>query len=86
MGIQLMELKDTKKESELKTVLLFIEIERLHEIVVEKVQEIELWKDRIIEQEAGHTVTIDELRKQFEILLQNRIVSRFQYFFDDLLG
>ena len=79
MGAQLVELKDSKKESELKTVMLFIEIERLHDIVAEKVQEIELWKDRIIEQETGHTATINELKEQFEILLQNRIVIESQY-------
>jgi len=66
------------QDFELRMVLFLIEIERLHGII-EKEKDIEIWKERIFEQEANHNSTIDELRKQFEIMLQNRIVCLFVY-------
>ncbi len=68
-------LKANTQDMEMRIVLFLIEIERLHGIIMEKEKEIDAWKERIVEEEATHTATINELQKQFEVILQTRIVN-----------
>ena len=63
------------QDKDIKIVLFLIEIERLHRIIIEHENDLETWRDRILEQEATQSTIISELKRKFETMLQERIVT-----------
>lgn len=66
-------LKVKSQDLEMQIVLFMVEIERLHGIIVEKEKENDFWKEQLSEERQEHENQIQELKKQFESLLMDRL-------------
>jgi len=74
---QISRLKVKCQDSELKGVLLMIEIERLYNIMEEKNKEKESMKERMLELEANNANQLEDFKRGFENMFKSRIVIFF---------
>lgn len=55
--------------------MFMIEIDRLHEIVIKKENDVENWSKKFKDLERSHDMEIDGLKAHFEDMMKSRIVS-----------
>ena len=67
-------LKSQNTNLQMNSILYMAEIERLHMIIFEKEGEEEMWRERLIDLENQHATHVQELKKQFEDILRERLV------------
>lgn len=60
----------------MNSILYMAEIERLHTIIFEKEGEEELWRERLGEIENQHASQIQDLKRQFEEILREKLVIK----------
>jgi ATP-dependent Clp protease ATP-binding subunit ClpA len=73
---QIRKLKSKVTDSDAKSVLFMIEIDRLHQILMAQEAEIESWNVRHEETLKTHESEHAQLKSGFENLLRSRVVSR----------
>ena len=70
-------MKERQQELEMKTVLYMAELERLHIIILEKESEGEVWVDRVSQIESLNSTKVQELKRQYEDILREKLVNTF---------
>lgn len=73
---QIKSLRRKLQDLELRNILFIIEVDRLHSLILEKEKEIDLWSSRFAEAERVHDAQLQDIKRQFDQNLKNRLVIR----------